>query len=197
MNRFKGVMLLLLPLLLGCSEIKIDLGFGSNSRPPVLNTPPEPETPVVNIPRSMREWNWGGGSCVHASEVMHLRWPNALEIAQWWREHYSGGESYNGLISKLQRNGIPYYSTANGDVAVLERCHAERRGAVIFYYPNHSILLVHFDQKRAIVLDNNRIEQYIEIPRETFVRNWRGYGGVAVVSTVGSPAPPLPYIASN
>ena len=181
--------------LTGC-QVGVDLGGGQPKRPrPSVR--PAPEVPVVNIPRSLREWNWGGGSCVHASEVMHLRWSNALAIAQYWRGKYSGGESYNGLTEKLRRNGIKYYSTHNGDVAVLDRCHAERRGAVIFYYPNHSILLVHFDQQRAIVLDNNRIEQFIEIPRETFIRNWRGYGGVAVVSEVGAPAPPLPWVAQR
>lgn len=155
---------------------------------------PEQEFPCVNLPRELREWNWGGGSCVHASTVMQFRWTNMLDLAKWWRETYAGGESYNGLTSKLQRAQINYYSTASGEVEVLERCHRERRGAVIFYYPNHSILLVHFDHERAIVLDNNRIDAFIEIPRETFVKNWRGYGGVAIVPEIGAPAPPLPFV---
>jgi hypothetical protein len=154
------------------------------------------EIPIVNLMRALREWNWGGGSCVHASNVMGLRWSNLLEMADWWRKTYSGGESYSGLTSKLKKAKIPFYSTYNGEVDVLERCTAERRGAVIFYYPNHSILFCGFspDGKDAYVLDNNRIEEFIKIPRATFVKNWRGYGGVAIVPTAGFPPPPLPYV---
>lgn len=164
-----------------------------SEEPPAARVPQEPEVPIANIPRALREWNWGGGSCVHASNVMQLRWQNQMELAAWWRKTYAGGESYQGLTSKLQRAGVPYYSTANGDVSILERASQERRAAVIFYYPNHSILFVHIDAQRAIVLDNNRIEAYIEIPREQFISAWKSYGGVAIVPTVGSPAPPLPW----
>jgi hypothetical protein len=162
------------------------------------------EIPMLNLPRALREWNWGGGSCVHASNVMDLRWVNLLKLAAWWRKTYSGGESFNGLTAKLRKAGVPYYATADGQVDVLDRATAERRGAVIFYYPNHSILFCGFGPSAngksgqfAHVLDNNRIDAFIEIPRETFVRNWRGYGGVAVVPTAGFPAPPLPYVASR
>ena len=182
----------------GCCEIPIDEIDG----PPVHLVSYRPrnavaEIPIINLPRAFREWNWGGGSCVHASNVMDLRWVNLLDVAAWWRQTYSGGESYNGLTSKLQKAKIPYYATADGQVDVLDRCTSERRGAVIFYYPNHSILFCGFspDNQHAYVLDNNRIEQFIKIPRDTFIRNWRGYGGVAIVPTAGFPPPPLPYVA--
>ena len=74
-------------------------------------TPKPLELPIVNVPRAEREWNWGGGSCVHASTVMHLRWQNAMELADYWRKTYSGGESYNGLTGKLTRNRVPFYAT--------------------------------------------------------------------------------------
>jgi len=204
MNRKSRWSLALLGLLVaglaGC-EIEIDDGAYPPGCPdgkcPPRSTPQPPrELPTVNLPRELREWNWGGGSCVHASNVMQLRWANNLELAKWWRQTYSGGESYNGLTAKLRKAKIPYYATASGDVSVLDRCIAERRGAVIFYYPNHSILLVHIDAERAIVLDNNRIDRFIEIPRATFIRNWKGYGGVAIVPQIGSPAPPIPWVSS-
>jgi hypothetical protein len=152
------------------------------------------EVPIVNLTRALREWNWAGGSCVHASNVMALRWLNELAVAKWWRETYSGGESYEGLTGKLRKAGIAYRSTHTGDIRVLEQAIAERRAAVIFYYPNHSILLVHLDPQRAIVLDNNRIDQFIEIPRATFDRKWREYGGVGIVPMIGAPRPPLPFL---
>ena len=156
---------------------------------------PPVEVPVVNLPPSAREWNWGGGSCVHASTVADLRWLDEWEVAKWWRKTYSGGESFNGLTSKLKKAGIPYDATASADVAVLERCSDNRRGAVIFYYPNHSILFCGFVGDRAYVLDNNRINSFIEIPKATFLKNWKGYGGVAISPQIGSPPPPLPFLS--
>jgi hypothetical protein len=202
--------------LLGCAEL-----VGPQPAP----TPKPVELPIANLPRSLREWNWGGGSCVHASTVMHFRWHGAMELADFWRKTYAGGESYNGLTSKLNRNKIPFYSISGGggqDVAgefvsfmdqhnlawygtfngaedVLERCTKERRGGVIFYYPNHSIWFCGFtpDRTQAIVLDNNRIDSFIAIPKDKFLREWRGYGGVCIVPQIGEPRPPLPYIAQR
>src|SRR5687768_14605354 len=48
------------------------------------------EIPTVNLPRELREPNWGGGSCVHASTVHLLRWQGHHELAAWWRANYSG-----------------------------------------------------------------------------------------------------------
>lgn len=190
------------------------------------------EIPVASVPRALREWNWGGGSCVHASNVMVLRRQNAMDLATYWRKTYSGGESYNGLTSKLNRNRVPFYSVAGGsnndvargqirseasdfirflskhggsyqtlrgDESVLERCTKDRRGGVIFYYPNHSIMFCGFtpDGKDAVVLDNNRIEKYIVIEKQKFLKEWRGYGGVCVVPTIGNPPPPTPYIVAG
>jgi len=214
--------LLLVPALAGCD-------FAPDAAPSraKASARPAPEIPVVNLPRSLREWNWGGGSCVHASTVMHLRWQNAMDVADYWRKTYSGGESYNGLTGKLDRNKVPYYATAGGggqdvagqardfaafcsprggsygtlagDVDVLERCSAERRGGVIFYKPNHSILFCGFtpDGRDAIVLDNNAIEKFEVVEKQKFIRAWRGYGGVCVVPTIGWPRPPIPWIAAR
>jgi hypothetical protein len=169
---------------------------------------------------------------------MHLRWQNALDLADYWRKTYSGGESYQGLTSKLQKNKVPFYATAGGggqniaavereasdfarfcdrrggwygtfagDVDVLDRCTAERRGGVIFYYPNHSIWFcgfVHYNASTylpaadyAVVMDNNRIDSFIAIPKSEFISKWRAYGGVCVVPTIGEPRPPVPYIAQR
>jgi hypothetical protein len=181
-------------LIVACVFVAAACGFTTDAPMYARTAGPRAEAPIVNLPEGLREWNWGGGSCVHASQVMEFRWCNNLELAKWWREHYSGGESFNGLTEKLRKAKIPYYATARGDVAALERCMKDRRGAVIFYYTNHSIMLCHLDEKRAIVLDNNRIDYFIEIPRDEFLRNWKGFGGVAVTATIGEPAPPLPYV---
>jgi hypothetical protein len=151
------------------------------------------ELPVCNTPRELRQVNYKGGSCVHASSSSSFNWDHEYELGKYWHETYSGGESYNGLTSKLRKNNILFYSTANGDVSVLERASAERRMAVIFYFPSHSINCVGIDKNYAYLLDNNRVNEWIVVPRATFERNWRGYGGVAVVPQVGVPLPPIPW----
>lgn len=186
----------LVALLAGCSDTFFDVsGEGLPAMPWTEKVPVE--EPVVNLPRSLRVWNYAGGSCVHASTEAFINWVNQLELSKWWRKNYSGGESFNGLTDKLRRNKIPFRATEHGDVAHLEWCIAARRGAIIFYYPNHSILLVHLDKEKAIVLDNNRIDTFISIPRDTFIENWKGFGGVAVTPLIGEPAPPIPWVAGN
>lgn len=154
------------------------------------------EIPWMNLPRELREWNWGGGSCVHASTVMELRWQGQFELANLWRRKYSGGESSSGLRGKLDREGVPYSFTGRGDDSFLQYCSDRRLGAVIFYYPSHSICFCGFStrdgQSFALLLDNNRIDQFIEVPRDTFVDHWRGYGGFAL-ATLFEPPPRLPY----
>ncbi len=184
------------PVVLASLLLGLVFSFAVNDEPVAYSSGPPAEVPMMSLPRSLREWNWGGGSCVHASNVMHLRWSHQYELAAWWRKTYSGGESYSGLTSKLNRNNVPFYATHSGDANTLERCTNERRGAVIFYYPNHSIWFCGFLGDKAYVLDNNRINSYIEIPKAEFLQKWRGFGGVAIVPTLGSPPPRLPYIAS-
>ena len=164
---------------------------------PWLAGPVDPEIPWMNLPRELREWNWGGGSCVHASTVMCFRWQGDLQRAAYWRRTYSGGETSYGLRQKLDANGIRYhYSARAGDESVLEYASRTRRGAVIFYYPVHSICFCGFavkdGQEHAVLLDNNRIDNFIWVEKQSFLKHWRGYGGFALV-LLGNPAPRLPY----
>lgn len=164
---------------------------------PVRRVPPPPaEVPAMNLPRELREWNWGGGSCVHASTVHCFRWQNKIDLAAKWRKTYAGGETSYGLRKKLDANRIPYAYTEQGDAELLEWASRTRRGAVIFYFPSHSINFCSYSirdgQEFAVLLDNNRIDQYLWVPKAKFLREWRGYGGFAL-TPVFSPAPRLPY----
>jgi hypothetical protein len=147
------------------------------------------EVPTMNLPWSARQQNWGGGSCVHASTVMCLRWQGLDELAAWWRRTYAGGEHASGLSSKLERAGVRFAYTTSGDVEFLEWACRTRRGCGITYFPNHFICLVHLDQQQAMLLDNNRIDRYLTVPRDEFLRRWQSYGGWAC-TPVYSPAPP-------
>lgn len=164
---------------------------------------------VLELPYELRTRNWGGGSCVHASNVNLLKHQGLMEIAEWWRKTYSGGEYDDRLVKRLEAKGLRYAymhggRDANGNgrddgEEFLEWCVRTRRGAGIFYKPNHSINLVGLDEDYAYLLDNNytdypeRHGHYEQVPREEFFRRWHGYGGFGW-TLLYDPAPPAPYI---
>lgn len=61
---------------------------------------------------------------------------------------------------------------------------------MIFYFPNHAVTLVDLTAGEAVLLDNNDVRRYVRIPRQEFIRRWRGYGGAAT-TPLGVPATPL------
>ena len=155
---------------------------------------PYKAVPPMDLPVELRESNYGsGGSCVHASMVACLRWQNLHKLADWWRGRYSGGEGIGGLASKAEAAGLRFAYTRQGDSQFLEWCSRTRRGAVIFYYENHSIVFCGFVGNEAVVMDNNRVDRLTRIPKQDFIRRWRSYGGVAL-TPVYSPDPPRPWV---
>lgn len=156
-----------------------------------------PQGVVMDVPPRLRTENWGGGSCVHASTVTLLRWHGLSAMADWWRQQYSGGESSDRLVKRMEAAGLRYAYTAQGDVRFLEWCVRTGRGAGIFYKPKHAINLTGLDDQYAYLLDNNATDypenqgHWERVPREHFERAWQEYGGFAW-TLVYSPPPPLP-----
>lgn len=147
--------------------------------------------PAMNPPFELRQTNWGGGSCVYASLTTNLRWQNLPKQADYVRRTRSGGAGPSDLRSVMDELHLDYASTSTGDVAFLERASDTRRGAVIFYFPNHSINFCGFYNGYAYLLDNNRTGNYLTIPKDQFIRSWqKDYGGFAF-TPVYVPAPPL------
>ena len=160
---------------------------------------------VLDLPYELRTRNWGGGSCVHASNVNLLRYQGQMEMADWWRRTYSGGEYDDRLIQRLEAAGVRYAFAHGGKDAnrdgrddgeqFLEWTVRTRRGAGIFYKPNHSINLVGLDDKYAYLLDNNYTDypekngHYERVPREQFFRQWHSYGAFAWTLVYDPPAP--------
>lgn len=156
---------------------------------------------VMELPLELRQPNWGGGSCVHASNVMILRHQGLYEMADWWRKNYSGGEYDTRLAQRLDAAGLRY-AYAHNDEKFLMWCIRTRRGAGIFYKPNHSIACVGMDDTYVYLLDNNDVNyperegHYERVPREEFFRKWKGYGGFAW-TLVYSPLPPEPHLSKG
>jgi hypothetical protein len=151
--------------------------------------------PPVDLPYELRMKNYSGGSCVHASTEMIMRWQGMEDLAAWWRETYHGGESSGGLINKCEKAGLRFAYTTEGDVGFLDWCSRTKRGATIFYKPSHSICFFGWteDGRQAILLDNNHIKEHEYVDRETFISKWKGFGGFAL-TPVYSPAPPRPWL---
>ncbi len=157
-----------------------------NSQFAICNSP----APIVDLPLPARCRNYAGGSCVCASTISLLRWQGRDDLAAGLRNSCVGGQSAGSLHVHLDRLGVRYASTTSGDAAFLEWAIRTRRGCGITYYPMHFVNLVDLTANHATLLDNNRVGQYITMPRDEFLRRWRGYGGWAT-AVVYSPAAPL------
>lgn len=148
------------------------------------------EHPVMNLPQDARCKNYNGGSCVCASTISLFRWQGRDDLAAALRNVCSGGQSSSSLHAKLERLGARYAATTSGDVSFLEWAVRTRRGCGIAYYPMHFVNLVDLTADHATLLDNNRVGQYITVPRAEFISRWRGFGGWAT-AVVYSPAAPI------
>lgn len=198
----RSLLLLCLLVSVGCVE----------SRLVELPAPPK-EIPAANIPDSLRYKNWpdrnGSGSCVIASSCSAFEWANRPDLAAKFRKTYAGGQTESSIIQKYRENRVSFVATQSpevanrsgtwryGDPGILEWCSATRRACIIWYFPNHCVTFVGFSvwngQEVAWLLDNNRKERFIPIPKDQFLTEWRGkYGGFAAVPLL-TPAPSLPY----
>lgn len=183
---------LLLLLMTGC-EIE---------RTPVALPAPPRDMPTCNLPLPLRQSNWLGGkkkdegSCVYASLTSHARWLNLPELATHIRKTYGGGEYETRLISNLDSMGLKHSYTRKADVKFLDWCDAERRGAILWWKPSHCCTFMGWvdrgGKRYAVILDNNRTEDFELVEREQFVRLWAGYGGFALC-LMYDPATSIPY----
>lgn len=163
----------------------------------VANRAPPAEVPQLNLPAELRQRNWTAGregSCVHASTISHLRWLGQYELADWWRQSYGGGDTATSILSRYRSAGLPVAYTDSGDPEFLEWAAETRRGAIIWFFPAHCVTFAGFDQDHAYLLDNNRPEEFLRIPKSQFLTAWRGYGGFGLAARL-TPPPPKPWPA--
>ncbi len=116
----------------------------------------------MSLPRSLRQENWlsrGEGSCVHASTISMLNWCSQYGLAQKWRKTYGGGEYESSILQKYDANGLRHQETRSGSPEFLEWVSSQRRGAIIWYFPNHCVTFAGFGRdpsgaEVAYLLDN-------------------------------------------
>lgn len=157
---------------------------------------PAVERPIVNIPPSWRQSNWPGregmGSCVHATMISLMRWQGRDKLAIFWKSKYDSGEYADRLAERLNREGVRYAYVTDGDVKFLEWAVKTRRGCGITVMGGaHMVALVHLDSEWAAILDNNSVSQFIWIPRNELIAEWKFSMGWAV-APVYSPIAPAP-----
>jgi hypothetical protein len=162
------------------------------------------EVPAANVPAPLRYKNWpdakGSGSCVIASSCSLFEWANRHDLATKFRKSYAGGQTEFSIKQKYQANGVPFVApmTDNeyGDPSLLQWASDTRRAAIIWYFPNHCVTFCGFSQWQgkevAWLLDNNRTERFIPIPKVQFITEWRKYGGFCAVPLL-TPAPSLSF----
>jgi hypothetical protein len=105
---------------------------------------------------------------------MILRHQGREDFAAYWRQKYSDGEVFRTLAAKLDAEGVRWAGTyKQNDVAFLEWAIATRRGCLVTCKGGaHAVLLVHLDKKRAGLIDNNRPDEVIWVPRQRFLSEW-------------------------
>lgn len=163
--------------------------------------PPEAEAPTINPHFALRQANWLGGprkdegSCVHASLSTVLHWQNKFELAKSWRQTYDGGEYSSRLRERLDRAGIKYAFTEQGNLGLLDFAHQTRRGAIIWWKPSHCCTFCGWVESGgkiyAAIIDNNRTQSFEFVEKSQFHRLWAGYGGFALTPLFDPPSPPV------
>ena len=192
-----GWMLLLLVLVVccvGCEEIVIQSSPCLNCAA-VVQPCPYQNVPPVDLPRSMRQRNYRGGSCAHASMIDVLRWQNRGTDASWWRRSYWGGANFSHDLPRIaDRRGLDYAMTTSGDPRFLQWCSDTRRGAaVIWSGGSHAITFCGYVGNRAVLVNNNRPSKVTYMDKRKFLANWRRSGGDAI-TPVYSPVAPRPWV---
>lgn len=181
-------------------------------------TPVSPggKTATISLPTEMHQRNTGGsdgyGLCVFTSaEMAGWGWQNLEELHgfQKWMEKRPGGgwpDKFDDMLAQFcEEKGVevpPYIQHVGGDTRFLELCMKTRRAPCItyagmddFYNEDiaHMVVLAHFDDTDACILDNNRPGKWLWMTREQQVSRWHlntaGKGWAYVFLT--TPPPPV------
>lgn len=150
--------------------------------------------------RGLRERNYDGGSCVHASAITMLRYLGKDELAAWWRQTYNRGEYAGRMDRRMAEAGLTFASITSGDEQFLDWACGNlggiRRGACVTLKGAHVLNLIGLTQTHAYIIDNNRPGRIETWSRSAFLRDWRRRGGWAFVILDGAPPPPVPYLST-
>ncbi len=145
---------------------------------------------------SVKQHNYSGGSCYHASMGNCFIGAGYPEFGNWWTDNYRGGETTYHLHKKLETNNIPHVYTENGDPSILYESLSLGIPCAITWKSSHACCLVHIDKPYiynfnteqwikhpnpvAIVADPNYAGNDKPVSLNEFLRKWRYHSGGAV-----------------
>ena len=150
--------------------------------------------PICDLPTSLRQHNYKGGSCYHASIENVLIGQGEYQTAMDYREKHAYGASTEDIANCLNQHGIKFAYTNDGDIAFLEKALNSRRMIALPYKPGHAINLLGLTPQYAVMLDNNHPQEYEYVPRAEFESNWKHRYGGSAITCVGTPLPPVPHV---
>jgi hypothetical protein len=168
----------------------------------------------VDLPFSQHVKNFGApkdglGLCVFASMTMCARWHNVRDLFDVIHQIEEGGGYPSKVDAVLKRYAprLKYVQYEGTDPAILDKALSEGRAACVTYgygerYTStgkmetiyHMVMLVHIDDKDAVILDNNFPGTYEWMTRDEFLRRWvhpSGQGWAYVF--LAPPPPPVPH----
>lgn len=181
-------------------------------------TSPDGVEVQIDLPREFQLRNRGGsdgaGLCVFASLQHAARWQDVeplTEIFEWMTTRPGGGwpEKVDRVIDDLCRArkvAKPAYLQIEGtDLDLLRRaCRTGRMPAVTFSFSpagryggariSHMVNLVHVDEHRIAILDNNFPGSIEWMTPAQFLRTYTGgrKGWAVILLADGPPPPPIP-----
>lgn len=164
----------------------------------------------IDLPTGQHVRNFGApadgkGLCVFASMTMAARWHNVRQLSDIIHKINEGGgwpEKVNEVFKQYAPD-LKFVQYEDTDPAILDKALSEGRPACVTYgYGEryqmktiyHMVLLVHLDDKRAAILDNNFPGTYEWMSRAEFLRRWvhpSGKGWAYVM--LAPPPPPIPH----
>jgi hypothetical protein len=151
----------------------------------------------VDIPQSLRQPNYNGGSCMHASLITVLRSQHQNAIAEYWRRNFSGAAGVETCARIADDLALQFAYTVKGDEDFLEWCNRTRRAAAIYYGDNHAVTFCGYSlEGEAMLVDNNNPDRYRRIPKARFLADWHAAGGAAM-TTVYASIPKHPWYVLN
>jgi hypothetical protein len=157
-----------------------------------------PQGLFVDVAPAWRQSNYGP-SCGWATTISMLRWQGLHKQAEWMRRNRSGGSGPHNIYPALNKLGVHYVSTVDGDERLLEWALATNRGCGLGYTSYHATMLVGRRNGYAVILDNNHVGKYRYVEWNKFVRDWKkcppaGGWAWAIISDSASPPPQTPML---
>lgn len=138
---------------------------------------------AILLPREDRVQNYAGGSCGFASTEAALKAAGKHYEAAIMRQKFAGGADLEDVVRALETVNVPYSAGRGKDgEAVVNFTHDTGRACTIFFKPMHVCTFLGFlKDGRAVVLDNNKINELEYWSPDAFWREFRRCGSAAAV----------------